>query len=166
MKIRAILSYITCIVVLSCNPPEEVSQAADESKTLKSWFEGKYLFSEGGAGIYFEDWTKIDSTTYTGIGNYVTSDLIDTLFSMNMKLVMSKKKATMFYDVSSKKDKKQLEFVLTSKDNNTFVFENPFHDFPSIMQYKVLADSSIEVTERGFVENKEKVRQFTIKKTN
>lgn len=166
MKIGPILFFIAGILMSGCNPSEEATIAADESKTLKTWIEGKYLFSDGEAGIYFVEWARIDSNTYSGNGNFVTNDLIDTLFRMNMKLVISKKKATMFYDVTAKKEKKQLEFVLTSKENNTYVFENPFHDFPSIMQYKMLADSAIEVTERGFINNKEKVRQFTLKKTN
>lgn len=166
MKIKGLFLIVVLALATGCNPPEDIAMAKDESKTLKSWFEGNFIFSDGGAGIYFENWRKTDTSTYEGYGNYVTNDLIDTLFRMNMKLVINKHKATMFYDVTERSKKKQLEFALTSKENSTYVFENPFHDFPSIMQYKVMADSSIEVTERGFINNKERVREFTLKRTN
>ncbi len=166
MKIKGLIFVVLLAICAGCNPPEDIAMAKDESKTLKKWFEGKYIFSDGGSGIYFENWTKLDSITYEGIGNYITNDLIDTIFRMRMKLVINKHKATMFYDVTERKNKKQLEFALTSKENNTYVFENPFHDFPSIMQYKILGDSTIEVTERGFINNKERVREFTLKKTD
>jgi hypothetical protein len=47
-----------------------------------------------------------------------------------------------------------------------YVFENPFRDFPSIMQYKIMGDSVIEVIQRGFEKNKEKVVEYKATKIN
>lgn len=70
----------------------------------------------------------------------------------------------MFYDVKGQNENKETEFVLTNNTDNKFVFENPFRDFPSIMEYRLLGDTLIEVTERGFVNNKEKIRHFSLTK--
>lgn len=160
-----VIYSLSLVLLVSCNSVDQTA-ATNEAKTLRTWISGKYIFMDEGAGIYYEEWAKVDSTTYNGSGFYLTNDLIDTLFAMKMKLLLSSNKTTMIYDVKEKGEKKELEFVLTSKENSTYVFENPFRDFPSIMQYKFLPDSTIEVTERGFVDNKEKVREYKIKKIN
>lgn len=165
MKIKQIIYTLLVVFLFSCNS-NNPNTAGNDSKTLSSWIQGKFIYMDEGAGIYYEEWTKIDSSTYKGSGFYLTNDLIDTLFSMKMKMLISKNKTTLIYDVKEKGEKKELEFVLTSKENSTYVFENPFHDFPSIMQYKFYPDSTIEVTERGFVDNKEKVRDYKIKRMN
>ncbi len=166
MKIKAVIYSLFTILIWSCNSSNKNEAAVDTSKTLSGWIQGKYIFMDEGAGIYYEEWVKLDSSNYKGSGFYLTNDLIDTLFSMKMKMLIQKNKTTMIYDVKESGEKKELEFVLTSKENSTYVFENPFHDFPSIMQYKFLPDSTIEVTERGFVDNKEKVRDYKIKRIN
>lgn len=166
MKIKVFIFSFILTALYACNPSSIENVANNESKTLQSWIEGKYIFMDEGAGIYYEEWAKMDSANYKGSGFYLTNDLIDTLFSMKMRLILAKNKTTMMYDVRENKEKKELEFVLTSKENSTYVFENPFRDFPSIMQYKFLPDSTIEVTERGFVDNKEKVRDYKIKRIN
>jgi hypothetical protein len=81
-----------------------------------------------------------------------------------MRLIHEAEKTTLFYDVKDQKENKETEFTLTKGENNIYVFENPFRDFPSIMQYKIIGDSVIEVTERGFENNKEKVVEYKAKK--
>lgn len=166
MKIKQLIYSLFILLIYGCNSNTQNSATADESKTLTSWIQGKFIFMDEGAGIYYEEWLKVDSSNYKGSGFYLTNDLIDTLFTMKMKMLILKNKTTMIYDVKENGNKKELEFVLTSKENSIYVFENPFHDFPSIMQYKFLPDSTIEVTERGFVDNKEKVREYKIKRIN
>jgi hypothetical protein len=128
-----------------------------------NWPEGKYLYVNDG-GMYFEEWAKADSGIYMGKGFFINQKSNDTLFSMTMKLQRKPEKTTMFYVVKGQNDNKDIEFMLTKEDGDVFVFENPFRDFPSIMQYKILGDSAIEVTERGFVNNHEKVREYKVKK--
>jgi hypothetical protein len=67
--------------------------------------------------------------------------------------------------MNSEEDK-ELEFTLTKAEDNLYVFENPFRDFPSIMQYRLFGDTAIEVTERGFEHNKEQVWKYTVRKIN
>ncbi len=140
----------------------------DKDSTANSfkWIEGKYIVMNDEAGFYYEEWIKVDKNNYTGIGYALTRDCIDTVFSMKMRLIHEKEKTTLFYDVKNQNENKETEFTLTKGENNVYVFENPFRDFPSIMQYKILGDSVIEVTERGFAKNKEKVIEYRATKMN
>jgi hypothetical protein len=85
---------------------------------------------------------------------------------MSLRLVQDNDKAVMFYSLKNQDDSKELEFTLTKSDNNLYVFENPFRDFPSIIQYRIFGDTLIEVIERGFENNKEQVRKYLMNKIN
>lgn len=166
-RIIPVLSFIFCFC--SCmepdktGNPESQSGSASNTEKLLQWPQGKYLYVNGG-GMYFEEWMKGDSGTYKGLAFFINQVSNDTLYSVNMRLQQKKEKTTMFYVVKGQNDNKDVEFMLTKEDRNVFVFENPFRDFPSILQYKILGDSAIEVTERGFVNNHEKVKVYTVKK--
>ena len=130
------------------------------------WIEGKYIVVHDLSGFYYEEWIKVDNNNYEGTGFFLTRDCIDTILSMKMRLMHEKDKTTLFYDVKDSTKNKETEFTLTKGENNIYVFENPFRDFPSIMQYKIIGDSVIEVTERGFAQNKEKVVEYRATKIN
>lgn len=138
-----------------------------DSKVIAfNWIEGKYIVTNNQSGFYYEEWKKVDPNNYTGTGFFLSRDCVDTVFSMKMRLIHEKEKTTMYYDVKDQNENKETEFTLTKGENNVYVFENPFRDFPSIMQYKIIGDSVIEVTERGFENNKEKVVEYKAIKIN
>lgn len=137
---------------------------SDTTATAFKWIEGKYIVVKDQSGFYYEEWKKVDNNNYTGTGCFLTRDCVDTIFSMKMRLMHEGEKTTLFYDVKGQNENKETEFTLTKGENNVYVFENPFRDFPSIMQYKIMGDSVIEVTERGFEKNKEKVVEYKAKK--
>ncbi len=116
------------------------------------------------SGFYYEEWKKVDANNYTGRGYFLKKDGIDTLYSIKMRLMHEKDKTILFYDVKDQKETKETEFTLTKGENNVYVFENPFRDFPSILQYKIMGDNTIDVTERGFEKNKEKVVTYQARK--
>ena len=118
------------------------------------------------SGFYYEEWFKVDDNNYNGTGCFLTRDCVDTIFSIKMRMIHEKDKTILFYDVKDQKENKETEFTLTKGENNIYVFENPFRDFPSIMQYKIIGDSVIEVIERGFANNKEKVVEYRATKIN
>jgi len=142
------------------------SETADLLYTDFKWIEGKYVVVNDQAGFYSEEWTKTDNNNYTGTGYFLTRDCVDTLLHIKMRLMHEKDKTTLFYDVKDQVKNKETEFTLTKGENNMYVFENPFRDFPSIMQYKIIGDSVIEVTQRGFYANKEKVIDYRATKIN
>jgi hypothetical protein len=139
---------------------------SDTTATAFKWIEGKYIVVNDQSGFYYEEWKKADNNNYTGTGCFLTRDCVDTIFSIKMRLMHEAEKTTLFYDVKDQKVSKETEFTLTKGENHVYVFENPFRDFPSIMQYKIFGDSVIEVTQRGFENNKEKVVEYKATKIN
>ena len=152
----------------SCGDPAEALKEGtpETNDSIFKWIEGKYVVVNDQSGFYYEEWKKADNDNYTGVGYFLTRDCVDTIFSLQMRLVHSKEKTMFFYDVKGKKESKENEFTLTKGENNVYVFENPFGVFPSIMQYKIIGDSAIDITQRGFENNKEKVVEYKATKIN
>ncbi|MGZ3899286.1 MAG: hypothetical protein ACXVNQ_03005 [Bacteroidia bacterium] len=126
-----------------------------------SWVTGEYQYTNE-YGVYRESWTKSGDSDYAGKGYFLHDG--DTSFFMQMKMFYDGKVVRMDYNVRSQNEGKNVKFALTKHDNGLYVFENPFRGFPSIMQYKFMGDTAINVVERGFEDNKDKVREFTLEK--
>ncbi len=167
---RFIFNIIILVVLFfaSCSSPDTVTNNANSTDVDSSfkWIQGKYIVIHDLSGFYYEEWFKVDNNNYRGTGYFLTRDCVDTILSIKMRLMHEKEKTTLFYDVKDSAVNKETEFTLTKGENNIYVFENPFRDFPSIMQYKIIGDSVIEVTERGFEKNKEKVVEYRATKIN
>ena len=138
--ILAVLFFTSCSGPGNGTNDTNTTDGADSSF---KWIVGKYIVVHDLSGFYYEEWFKVDNNNYTGTGFFLTRDCVDTILSMKMRLMHEKEKTTLFYDVKDSTFSKETEFTLTKGENIIYVFENPFRDFPSIMQYKIIGDSVI-----------------------
>lgn len=115
-------------------------------------------------GNYYENWEKQDSVTYYGLGYFLDTENEDTLFRQRMKLIQTPDGIFMYFNVKNQNDNKEVEFRLTKQENKVYTFENPFRDYPSIITYKILSDTAINVKMNGFMKGKEKREDFIITK--
>lgn len=130
---------------------------------MVNWISGNYVLKSN-YGNYFENWKKVDSVSYFGFGYYMDSENIDTLFRQRMRLQQTPEGVFMYYNVKNQNDNKDVEFRLTKQESTVFTFENPFRDYPSIVIYKILSDTSVNVVMNGFKNGKEKKEDFIITK--
>jgi hypothetical protein len=161
-----ILFLIGLCFFSSCSTNKtEGKKTAETSKplTLLNWPVGKYSH-ETPEGITIEEWVRADSFNIKGTNITIKKETNDTVFRMELSIERTREKTTMCYFIKGLSKGKGTEFTLTKDDGNLFVFENPFHDFASIMQYRVMGDTAIEITERGFMDNKERMEKYLMKK--
>ena len=147
----------------SCSDDRKILSDASEKKQPLSWVVGNYMLSSS-HGNYYENWEKIDSVTYYGLGYFMDTENQDTLFRQRMKLQQTPEGTFMYFNVKNQNDNKDVQFRLTKQENRVFTFENPFRDYPSIVSYKVLSDTAINIVMRGFKNGKEKKEDFVINK--
>jgi hypothetical protein len=162
--------FIHFIIILclfsSCSDNRTEEKTAPETSkplTILNWPVGKYIH-ETPEGITIEEWVRVDSFNIKGTNITIKKETKDTVFRMELSMNRTKDKTTMCYFIKGLSKGKGTEFTLTKDDGNLFVFENPFHDFASIMQYRVMGDTAIEITERGFMDNKEREERYLMKK--
>ena len=147
----------------SCSEERESTDSAIEKGSALNWITGNYqLLSKH--GNYYENWEKADSVTYYGLGYFMDSENADTLFRQRMKLQQTQNGVFMYYNVKNQNDNKEVEFRLTKQDNNVYTFENVFRDYPSIVTYKILTDTTVNVVMHGFKDGKERGENFIITK--
>lgn len=151
------------MLLASCSPPHE--NTLPENTPFK-WIEGKFIYTHEQSGYYYEEWRKVDDNNYAGNAYFLTRDCIDTIISVKMQLIHEKEKTTLLFDMKNQANTKEAEFTLTKGENNLYVFENPFRDFPSILQYKFYGDTMIDVVQRGFANNKERVIEYRVRRIN
>jgi hypothetical protein len=161
---KYILNCFGVIVFLAaCSSEQKQSEPLIQAAKPIRWISGNYTLKSQ-YGNYCESWQKIDSVTYYGSGYFMDSTNIDTLFEQRMKLFQTADVVHLFFNVKNQNDNKDVEFRLTKQENKTFTFENAFRDYPSIVTYKILSDTTVNVVMRGFKEGKEKKEDFIITK--
>ena len=126
---------LTSILVLSCNQNTKTNQNESletESNTKTEitenldWLTGswKRLNEEVGKET-FENWEKISSSEYSGIG--FTMQKGDTISQEKMDIIETNGKWTLF--VKMPNDKEATKFEMTELKNNEFVCVNDSNDF-------------------------------------
>ena len=163
--ITNILFFAIFFSCTNANSDKITDKLAEENEpkdtTDFKWVEGVFEYTAG-ANVYRETWKKKSDTLFVCEGYYFSKS--DTLFAMTIKLQKNNDALKMIYNVKGQNDGKDVEYSLSSHRNNIYVFENPFKIFPSLMQYKFIGDSIIEVKEKGFVNDKEKVQEYVVTK--
>lgn len=115
----------------SCSQP-----SADISKF--SWLSGKWEGSFGEMKT-FEEWQPLSGNVMEGRGG-VTSGT-DTMFAEGIKLEV--KEGELYYTAKVPGNPGPVDFKFKGYTNDTAIFENPEHDFPSRVLYFKNADGSL-----------------------
>ena len=166
---KQLFIFISCLAILSScsNEPraEEVTVAAEESKRTDleklSWLLGNWAAVSPDGGSY-ERWKKVSDTQYGGIGFAMEKG--DTVFFE--RLMIEQRGADLYY-IPSVKDQNNGEpvlFKLTSSAGNTFLFENPQHDFPQKIMYKQVGADSVYAEISGVTNGKEHKESFPMRR--
>ena len=164
VKTRNILFLLFILLInISCQHLSEDQAEVTKKEPVILWVTGNYILKSK-YGTYYENWGMIDSSRYSGLGYYMDTLNVDTLFRQRMNLVKTNKDVKMYFNVKNQNNNKDVEFTLTKEENSVFTFENPFRDYPSVITYKLLNDTSINVIMFGFKNNKEKREDFIITK--
>lgn len=164
MRFLVKISVLNAILLAACSQPNNENTLP--GKEPFKWIEGKFIYTHEQSGYYYEEWRKVDDNNYSGDAYFLTRDGVDTIISVKMQLIRENEKTTLLFDTKNQAKTKEAEFTLTKGENNLYVFENPFRDFPSILQYKLYGDTMIDVVQRGFADNKERVIEYKAKRIN
>jgi len=92
-------------------------------------------------GILCEEWKKINDNYLQSKGYIIKGT--DTI--INETVALTHKDDAVFYTstVANQNDQQPVAFKMTKAGNNTFVFENPQHDFPKRIVYQLVSSDSL-----------------------
>lgn len=123
--------FIALLLILAIARTYAQDKARQDFKKL-SWLIGKWQRTNSKPGQSgTESWNKISSVKLAGKG--ITMKDKDTVFIENLEL--SIKDNQVYYIAKPGKDEPPVFFRLTDISKNSFVCENPQHDFPKKISY-------------------------------
>lgn len=116
----------------------------DKTHSIK-WLEGNWVQKANGIQIY-EFWEKKENS-YFG-KSYSVNDNDTTIYETIQITYIND---TLFYipQVGNQNDGEPVRFELTVLNDSSFVSENPFHDFPQKIEYRLIKDDSLVATISG-----------------
>ena len=94
-----IFNCIICIIFFaSCSEEKNALNNSIGKSTSLNWVTGNYTLKSE-YGNYYENWKKLDSTSYYGFGYFMDADNEDTLFRQRMKLQQTQEGLFMYFNV-------------------------------------------------------------------
>lgn len=135
---RGILAFVLLIIVVgSCKPPRTDDEIFNDLKKLEgNWSSYDNL-------IFNENWKVLNDSTLTGIGYSLNGE--DTLLSESLKIQLRNQEIIYSATVMHQNQGDAIPFILQASSHKTFVFENPEHDYPNRIIYKLIRDSLLRV---------------------
>jgi Domain of unknown function (DUF6265) len=116
--------------------------STDHCKTFKKLYalEGTWKMT-GKRGAIFEEWVVINDNYLQSRGYMIRID--DTVITERVALTCSNNGIFYTSTVEDQNNKKPVTFTMTSNEGNQFVFENPGHDFPKRIVYRLITGDSL-----------------------
>jgi hypothetical protein len=112
---------------------------------LNSW-EGEWKSTDS-TGSFIETWSRINDTLYIGRGLMIANK--DTLFNEEIKLVFNRNTVQYLVKAAGQNDDEIVPFAMTQFSKDSWVFENPKHDFPKRITYFLKSTDSLIATVEG-----------------
>ena len=130
--------FFLSVIMLSgfSNPAEQKSKMEPFS-----WIKGEWAMHMG-RGTITESWKVTNDSTYSGESKMIKANG-EVKPLENIQLVFRNKEYFYIPTTAGQNDEKPVLFKLTSFSQNGFVAENPYHDFPKRITYKLLNKDSI-----------------------
>lgn len=100
-------------------------------------------------GDRLESWSIQDDSTYTGRGMRIKPENGDTVTLETMRLELRDTSITYYTIVRGQNQNKPIPFRLTTADYEGYVFENPAHDDPQKIRYRLLGKREMQVFTEG-----------------
>ncbi|HMR83803.1 MAG TPA: DUF6265 family protein [Niabella sp.] len=163
-----IAAFLIMTTAVSCNTANEKKNSAESSAApdytkleQASWLLGNWEnLSEDGTAM--ENWEKENDSTFKAESFIIAEE--DTVFYE--KVTLQLRKDTLDFVVSTRsQNEAPVSFRLVHSDENTLVFENPKHDFPTKITYNKISADSIYAEISGAVNGSERKEGFPFKKS-
>ncbi|MCF8448336.1 MAG: DUF6265 family protein [Taibaiella sp.] len=113
-------------------------------------------------GILFEQWQVAANGTMTGKGGFIKGT--DTMIIENLALEAYGDTVMYIPTVKKQNNGLPIPFVMTVAAGDSFVFENPAHDFPSRITYRRTSATSLVAAIYGNKNGKMKSETFEMNK--
>src|SRR4030095_12760319 len=157
---NSILFFGFILALTSCKSPVKENPLGELSGIAGDW---KMSGSEDpDHDFLLESWTKVNDTLYAGKSYEVIKG--DSTLTETIQLVATNGEIFYISTVSNQNNQQPVPFKLIKKEGNTFIFENPEHDFPTTISYELKNDQEMNASIAGTIKGELRSMEFYYKK--
>lgn len=136
------------------------ASAQSDEKSF-SWLEGKWKMTKG-LKTYTESWQKAGANRWKA--QSIMRKGKKVLWSEKGRIAQKNKEWYYFSEVSDQAKQGEIAFKLTSANHDTWVFENPTHDFPNRISYQKIGNDSLFALVTGVQQGKPDTLRFPMRR--
>ena len=113
-------------------------------------------------GDLSENWEKKDDSTFVGHSYFIKGK--DTISSESIELTQKGEELYYIPTVKGQNNNKAVSFKLNTATTKEFIFENPKHDYPQKIVYKLINANNLVATISGIQQGKPSSESYPLKK--
>jgi hypothetical protein len=157
MKLFLII-LLLALLSTGCSDGERTKQ---ERVNRLSWLNGFWVMKEGD-GMVTEEWKTVNDSLMEGKSDFIKGDSVIPFETIRL----FRRDTSFFYEAKAagQNNEQPVEFKLNSYSDSGFVAENPQHDFPKRITYRLINKDSIHAFVDGGYSMPEKRADFYYKK--
>lgn len=146
------------IVLTACH-----NQSNHEKIKSAQWLTGKWE-SKTADGILEETWKTKNDSVLSGTSFFIKDQ--DTIHFETMSITQKEDNLVYEATIIGQNNDQAIHFLLTSETDNSFVFENPKHDYPQKIHYQLISKNKLKATISGKQDGKASAESFDLIKIN
>lgn len=158
--------FVLSTLFVSCNKYDAKGHLIKEYEELDKaqFLVGKWEEKDS-LGILQEQWKIENDSTFTGNSYFIQNEK-DTLHFEQIELVENNKILIYTATVRGENNDLPISFQLTESEDSLLVFQNPKHDFPQKITYRLQKNNTLKATVSGIQFGKKASNDYLFKKNN
>jgi len=163
-KIYFSIIAILSISVISCNKYDANGNVIKDYEELEkaNWMLGEWEKTDS-LGTLKEIWERLDDSTFIGLSYYIQNKK-DTLHNEQVELMQDGEHLIYTTTIKGENNDLPIPFQMTTDEDSLLVFENPKHDYPQKIEYKLFKNNTLTATISGKLKGKVSKESYPMKK--
>ncbi len=163
-KINLSIFAILLLSIVSCNKYDANGNVIKSYEELEkaNWMLGEWEKTDS-LGTLREIWERLDDSTYIGLSYYIQNKK-DTLHNEQVELMQNGEHLIYSATIKGENNDSPIPFQMTKDEDSLLVFENPKHEYPQKIQYKLKKNGSLVATVSGKQNGKNSAENYPMNK--
>lgn len=163
-KIHISIIAILLLSIVSCNKHDANGNIIKDYEELEkaNWMLGEWEKTDS-LGTLREIWERLDDSTFVGLSYYIQNKK-DTLHNEQVELMQDGEHLIYTTTIKGENNDSPIPFQMTKDEDSLLVFENPKHEYPQKIQYKLMKNGSLIATISGKQNGKNSAENYSMNK--
>jgi len=163
-KLSISILTILLLSIVSCNKYDANGNIIKDYDELEkaNWMLGEWEKTDS-LGTLREIWERLDDSTFVGLSYYIQNEK-DTLHNEQVELMQNGEHLIYTATIKGENNDSPIPFQMTKDEDSLLVFENPKHEYPQKIQYKLMKNGSLIATISGKQNGKNSAENYPMNK--